>query len=115
MVTNSAAHSPLGKTTTTGHDPFSQTITPVHIKQPNSAIPIVSLPRPVGKGKEPQGADGSVDDVAQSSEVSAVGKPAVKPKVDRESKARKVSYKIPRYTRRNQSRSEPSDSRTNTS
>lgn len=100
--------SPMGKDTAVGHDPFSQTLTPVQILQTRAAAPVVSLPQPVVFSNDHQGnSTGSVESIGQSADKTA--KVERKPSTDHESKKRKVSYKIPRYTRRNQSRSEPSN------
>lgn len=100
--------SPMGKDTAIGHDPFSQTLTPVQILQTRATAPVVSLPQPVVHLNDHQGnSTGSVENGGQSADTTA--KVAREPSTDHDSKKRKVSYKIPRYTRRNQSRSEPSN------
>lgn len=100
--------SPMGKDTAIGHDPFSQTLTPVQILQTRATAPVVSLPQSVVHSNDHQGnSTGSVEDGGQSALTTA--KVARKSSTDHDSKKRKISYKIPRYTRRNQSRSEPSN------
>lgn len=108
-----AACSPTGKAMIVGHDPFSQTLTPVHIQQSSIVTPVVSLPRPI----EPLSIESFSDEVTVNAQQSAkpTAKRVVGPRAGQEGQKRKVSYKIPRYVRRNQSRSEPSDSRTATS
>lgn len=107
MVTATLA-SPMGKDTAIGHDPFSQTLTPVQILQTRAAAPVVSLPQPMVHTNDHQGnSTGPFESGGQSADKTA--KSVRKPGTDHDSKKRKVSYKIPRYTRRNQSRSEPSN------
>lgn len=98
--------SPTGKDTTAGHDPFSQTLTPVQILQPRATVPVVSLPQLIVHSDDQGSSDGlavvgrqSLNDTTKRVNILST---------DHDSKKRKVSYKIPRYTRRNQSRSEPS-------
>lgn len=126
--------SPMAKTATVGHDPFSPTpaittrATPVRlqnsdglvgpfspapvvttsatpIKLQNAGGPVVSLPPPVGGSCNRDNPEGSSDNGCVAK------KPVAKPGTKQKSNPGKVSYKIPRYTggRRNQSRSEPSD------
>lgn len=99
--------SPIGKDTTAGHDPFSQTLTPVQILQTHATTPVVSLPPPVVHSDD----QGTSKDPAEETRQAAnnAAKTVRDPSTDHDSKKRKVSYKIPRYTRRNQSRSEPSN------
>lgn len=81
------------------------------VKMPAEGAPVVSLPRPVGRSWTQSTSEGSVD--SGPSAVKDTRKPAAEPANEKQKKqTRKVSYKIPRYTgnRRNQSRSEPSDS-----
>lgn len=72
--------------------------------------PVVSLPRPTGRSWTQSTSEGSVDNCPLA--VEDTTRPAAKPAFEQKKQPRKVSYKIPRYTgsRRNQSRSEPSDS-----
>lgn len=72
--------------------------------------PVVSLPRPTGRSWTQSTSEGSVDGGPVA--VKDTTKPAAKQAIEQKKQPRKVSYKIPRYTgsRRNQSRSEPSDS-----
>lgn len=72
--------------------------------------PVVSLPRPTGRSWTQSTSEDSVDNGPVA--VKDTIKPAAKPAIEQKKQPRKVSYKIPRYTgsRRNQSRSEPSDS-----
>lgn len=80
------------------------------VKIPAEGGPVVSLPRPTGRSWTQSTSEGSVDSgpVAVKDRTQPAGKQAI----EQEKQPRKVSYKIPRYTgsRRNQSRSEPSDS-----
>lgn len=98
--------SPLGKNTPAdlpaGHDPFSQTITPIQIVQPRATAPVVSLPRPV----TPMSDRNTVAGPAETGHGAADN--SHKATHTDQDKKRKISYKIPRYNRRNQSRSEPS-------
>lgn len=107
------AYSPTSKPTMAGHDPFSQTLTPVHMQQPGVVPPIVSLPRPVEPPNAQSFAESSTKHAQHSIDTAA--RPVSKIKAVQDNQKRKVSYKIPRYTRRGQARSEPSDSRTTTS
>lgn len=95
------------------HDPFSQTLTPVHMQQSSVALPVVSLPRPVGFLNVQSPSTELTDNARQSIETAA--KLVGESEADQGSKKRKISYKIPRYVRRNQSRSEPIDNRINPS
>lgn len=72
--------------------------------------PAVSLPRPSGRSWTQSTSEGSVENGPVA--VKGATKPAAKQAIGQKKQPRKVSYKIPRYTgsRRNQSRSEPSDS-----
>lgn len=72
--------------------------------------PVVSLPWPTGRSWTQSTSEGSVDSGPVA--VKDTTKPAAKHAIEQKKQPRKVSYKIPRYTgsRRNQSRSEPSDS-----
>lgn len=72
--------------------------------------PVVSLPRPTGRSWTQSTSEESVDSGPVA--VKDTTKPAAKQAIEQKKQPRKVSYKIPRYTgnRRNQSRSEPSDS-----
>lgn len=97
--------SPTAKRTPAGHDPFSQTITPVHMTQPRDAAPVVSLPPPVTQPSEQSTSGGPAESSHQHA--SSASNKVTHSHTDQEKK-RKASYKIPRYTRRNQSRSEPS-------
>lgn len=99
--------SPVDRDTTAGHDPFSQTLTPVHILQNHATGPVVSLPRPVVQLGGQGTSMGPAEKTCQAAHNNA--KMPKKPSADHDSNKRKVSYKIPRYTRRNQSRSEPSN------
>lgn len=82
--------------------------TPVRILAEGGRI--VSLPRPTGRSWTQSTSEGSVDNGPMAAKATA--KPEAKPAIEQKKQPRKVSYKIPRYTggRRNQSRSEPSDS-----
>lgn len=83
--------------------------TPVTILAEGS--PVVSLPWPTGRSWTQSTSEESVDNGPVA--VKDMTKPAAKPAIEHKKQPRKVSYKIPRYTgsRRNQSRSEPSDSK----
>lgn len=83
--------------------------TPVKILA--EGAPVVSLPGPSRRSWTQTTSEGSVDSGPLA--VKDTRKPAAQPANEKQKKQpRKVSYKIPRYTgnRRNQSRSEPSDS-----
>lgn len=111
LAAASAACSPTGKGTMIGHhDPFSQTLTPVHMQQFDTVPPVVSLPRPAVLPSTQGSSADSTDNARQSTEAAA--KLVGESEADQESKKRKISYKIPRYVRRNLSRSEPADTRT---
>lgn len=99
--------SPIGQDPKAVHDPFSQTITPVQIQQTRATGPVVSLPRPVVHSIDQGTSEVPAELSLQFADNTA--KKVNKPSTDHDSKKRKVSYKIPRYTRRNQSRSEPSN------
>lgn len=102
-----ATLSPHGNFETANHDPFSQTLTPIQLQQPRVMAPVISLPCPVIA----RTIQGSSEDSGDSERVSAATTAKSEAQgTDRETENRKVSYKIPRYARRNQSRSEPSDS-----
>ncbi|CAN8098919.1 unnamed protein product [Discula destructiva] len=97
--------SSTARDTPAGHDPFSQTLTPVQMIQPPAKAPIVSLPPPVVASNKNSATDGPAETGRQATEDTACKVTASRTDQD---KKRKISYKIPRYTRRNQSRSEPS-------
>lgn len=82
--------------------------TPVKIQADGGSV--VSFPRPTGRSWTQSTSEGSVDSGPVA--VKDTTKPAAKQAIEQKKQPRKVSYKIPRYTgsRRNQSRSEPSDS-----
>lgn len=108
-IAAAATASPNGNFETANHDPFSQTLTPVQLYQPRVMPPVISLPCPVIARTVQQSSTDSGDSERLSAPVAAESQAAEE--LDEEPKMRKVSYKIPRYTRRNhQSRSEPSDS-----
>lgn len=71
--------------------------------------PVVSLSRPTGRSWTQSTSEESFDNGPMA--VKDTAKPAAKPAIEQKKQPRKISYKIPRYTgsRRNQSRSEPSD------
>ncbi|ROW11313.1 hypothetical protein VMCG_01567 [Cytospora schulzeri] len=133
--------SPMAKTMTVTHDPFSPTpvittkATPIKIQKPDGPVvsfspapvvttsatpiklqtaggPVVSLPCPTGRSWTQSTSESSTDNGFVAKENTA--KPMNNPETEQKNNTRKVSYKIPRYTgaRRNQSRSEPSDSNT---
>lgn len=111
MATMAAAAiaSPNGNIETANHDPFSQTLTPVQLYQPRVMPPVISLPCPVVARTAQRSSTDSGDRERLSALVATESQAAEE--LDEETRTRKVSYKIPRYTRRNhQSRSEPSDS-----
>lgn len=97
--------SPTDKKTPTGHDPFSQTITPVPTASPRAGAIVVSLPRPVVPASEQGTSKGPAETDGQS--VDKTAHKVNKTQTDQD-KPRKISYKIPRLARRHQSRSEPS-------
>lgn len=72
--------------------------------------PVVTLARPSGRSWTQSTSEGSVENGPLA--VKGATKPAARQAIEKKKQPRKVSYKIPRYTgsRRNQSRSEPSDS-----
>lgn len=111
LAAAAAACSPTAKGMVTGHhDPFSQTLTPVHMQQSSVMTPVVSLPLPVKHhGKQATLEDAVLDSGRQSTEITA--KPDGESAIDPERKKRRISYKIPRYVRRHQSRSEPAEGR----
>lgn len=81
------------------------------IKIPAEGAPVVSLPHPTRRSWTQSTSEGGLDSGASATKDTR--KPAAEPANEKQKKQpRKVSYKIPRYTgnRRNQSRSEPSDS-----
>lgn len=82
------------------------------IKLQAAGGPVVSLPRPIGRSWTQSTSEGSNDNCYIA--IENAKKPMAKTETEQRNNPRKVSYKIPRYTgaRRNQSRSEPSDSNT---
>lgn len=98
---------------TANHDPFSQTLTPVQLYQPRVMPPVISLPRPAVARAVQQSSNESGNSDQLAAPAAAASQAAEE--LDEGAKTRRVSYKIPRYTRRyHQSRSEPSDSSSNT-
>lgn len=99
--------SPTAKHTPAGHDPFSQTLTPVQIPRPRDTAPIVSLPPPVTqRPSEESTSGGPAEGSRQHAGTGNTTYKVNQAHIDQDKK-RKASYKIPRYTRRYQSRSEP--------
>lgn len=111
------AYSPIGKGTTAGHDPFSQTLTPIPVQQSSVTHPVVSLPHPVEavRLQSTVKTSGGSADNEHTPTVSVTETDPQTTKADQDSKKRKVSYKIPRLTRRYESRSQPAGSCTATS
>lgn len=103
--------SPTGKTTATGHDPFCQTVTPVPKQQAALIPPVVSLPMlPSADAQATTSTEEHSDVNGQDAPTGGATDGTSKSKSDQNRKTRKVSYKIPRYNRRYQSRSQPAES-----